>query len=286
MQDDVTEAQDSPSAEAKESIQEYEARVSTEGIQIQEEAPEEIPETQEDPVETPEAVAEPKGPDLAQVLAAQAEATNRQTQLLELLAKVREEAPKASDAEPTLSDNYTRMLTDRRYMAEVMRHEDIDLDPTLKNDVALFRNMVSHELEKEVAKAKDNRIAALEEKLKGWEVAAQTQFKAREAKSVWAEATKDFNLDPELHETLHSAVNALVQDGTSPKEAVAAILKPFLKLLPRKEGATPTRDPEAARAIAAAAITGKGANRITPFKRGTTDTASIKDFEAKFFRNN
>jgi hypothetical protein len=272
----------------KESLLEFEARVSSEGYTV----PEETSTNEETQVEAEVPPAEePKGPDLAQVLAGQAEATKRQTELLEQLAKVRSEVTKTEPPGPNIVEQYKSLLTDRHKMAEAMRHEDIDLDPTSRKDVALFRNMVSHELEREERRVEreeaKNRIEALENKLKGWETAAQAQQKARQVEASWTEATKDYTVEGETAETLYSAVSALVSQGTEPKVAVSTVLKPFLKLLPKKapEGVVAqANDPNVARALAAAAVTGKGANRSGAFKRGTTTSASLKDFEKSFFR--
>ncbi len=290
--DDTSDSADAPEVE-KESIDAYEARVATEGFQSLVEDLDDSPEVEAESapeVAHEEVAAAPEKDDYTSKILAEA------TRLLAEVKDIR--APKAEapvvKEDRSLADQYNLLLTDRAEMARVMESEDIGLDPTSRKDVALFRNMVTRELDKELRNKeiaeRDSRIAALEAKINGWETAAALRQKAAKSNEAWSAGTAAFNLDadPELKQTLRAAVDSLVHDGLDPTDAVRSVIKPFEKILPKKGPTVSAKSEELiekSRAAAIAAVVGKGANRATAFKRGTTDTKSLEDFESKFFGN-
>jgi len=270
-----------------ESIEEFEARVSEDGVEYDTsgaaDADDAIDETGEGAVDA--APAQPALPGMEEYFRTQNEIAARQTELLERLSAAREGPSPTQAKEQTQLEAYQQLLTDRHEMARAMAHPDVALNPTDTNHVALFRNMVHNLILEEQTTAYNAKLQALEAKLQGWEQQSQQRHRAQSAESVWAKETANFAMDSDLSETLRSAVASLVQDGTDPTEAVRAVLKPFAKLIPKKSAAAPKtpRSAEAARGIAIAAVSGRGANTSQQFRQGTTSTTSIAELENRLF---
>jgi hypothetical protein len=281
----AVESEVEETVEETESIEAFEERVSTEGYETSDDSTEaEEIETADE--ETAEAESEQLPlPGMAEFLKAQSDLSTRQTELLERLAAVKEPSKATPKAETAL-ESYNRLLNDRHSMASAMEHPDVGLDPTDTNHVALFRNMVHNLILEEQTNTYNSKLQALESKLQQWEHIAVQRQRAQVADTAWKAATSEYAMDAELAETLHAAALSLIQEGTDPKQAIQAVIRPFAKILPKKgttAAARPIRSPEAARGIAVAAVAGRGANTNQAFRRGTTTSRSIADLENKIF---